>query len=91
MQTSQIAATPSEPEVSKQKVAKQEVPKQDVFKQQVPKREVPMQVRITAKKCPSAEFFLVRILPHSDGVSLRIQSECRKIWTRKNSVFGLTH
>ena len=38
-------------------------------------------------------FFLVRILPHSawirrDTVSLRIQSECRKIRTRKNSVFG---
>ena len=46
LQTSQIATTTSEPEVSKQKVAKQKVPKQDVFKQQVPKREVPMQVRI---------------------------------------------
>ena len=30
------------------------------------------------------EFFLVRIFPHSD----RIQSECRKIRTRKNSVSG---
>ena len=90
MQTSQIPTTPSEQEVSKQKAAKQEVPKHDVFKQQVPKREGPMQVRITAKKCPNMEFFLVRILPHSDGVSPRIQSECRKIRTRKNSLFGLT-
>ena len=29
------------------------------------------------EKCPNAEFFLVRI-----------QSEYRKIWTKKNSVFG---
>ena len=40
-------------------------------------------------------FFLVRIFPYldwiwrdTDGVSLRIQSECGKIRTRKNSVFG---
>ena len=46
------------------------------------------------KKCPNTEVFPVRIFPHSDwnteryGVSLRIQSECGKIWTRKSSVFG---
>ena len=34
------------------------------------------------EKCPNTEFFLVY------SVSLRIQSECRKIRTRKNSVFG---
>ena len=42
--------------------------------------------------CPNTELFLVRIFPHSDwiwrDVSLRIQSECGKIRTRKNSVFG---
>ena len=44
--------------------------------------------------CPNMEFFLVRIFPHSDmnteryEESLRIQSECGKIRTRKNSVFG---
>ena len=37
--------------------------------------------------------FLVRIFPHLDwiqrySVNLRIQPECRKIQTRKNSVFG---
>ena len=37
--------------------------------------------------------FLVRIFPHLDwiqrySVNLRIQPECRKIRTRKNSVFG---
>ena len=40
------------------------------------------------EKCPNAELFLVRILPYSDFVSLRIQSECGKIRTRENSVFG---
>ena len=39
------------------------------------------------EKCPNAEFFLVRIFPHS-VVSLRIQSECGKIRTRKNSESG---
>ena len=34
---------------------------------------------IRCVKCPNTEFFVVRIF--------RIQSECRKIWTRKNSVF----
>ena len=38
-------------------------------------------------------FFLVRIFPHSDWlrrltVNIRNQSECGKMWTRKNSVFG---
>ena len=36
------------------------------------------------EKCPNTEYFLVRIFPYSDW----IQSECRKIRTRKNSVFG---
>ena len=40
------------------------------------------------EKCPNIEFFLVRIFQHLDRVSLRIQSECEKIRTRKNSVFG---
>ena len=46
------------------------------------------------EKCPNTEVFLVRIFPHSEwnmeryGVSLRMQSECGKIWTRKSSVFG---
>ena len=42
------------------------------------------------EKCPNKEFFLVRIFPYSDWirVSLRIQSKCGKIRTRKNSVFG---
>ena len=48
---------------------------------------------ITAKKplrekCPNMEFFLAHIFPHSGSVSLRFQSECEKIRTRKNSVFG---
>ena len=49
--------------------------------------------RLTLReKCPNTEFSLVRIFPHSDwirryGISLRIQSECGKLRTRKNSVF----
>ena len=34
-------------------------------------------VHAQREKCPNTEFFLVRI-----------QSECGKIWTRKNSIFG---
>ena len=45
------------------------------------------------EKCPNTEFFLVRIFLYSDWirrftVNLRIQSEHRKIRTRKNFVFG---
>ena len=42
------------------------------------------------EKCPNTELFLVRIFLHSEWirVSLRIQSECGKKRTRKNSVFG---
>ena len=47
------------------------------------------------EKCPNKEFFLVRIFPYSDWislniycVSLRIQSEYGKKRNRKNSVFG---
>ena len=47
------------------------------------------------RKCPNTEFFLVGIFPHLDWIrrdtdqkKLRIQSECGKIRTRKNSVFG---
>ena len=43
------------------------------------------------EKCPNTEFFLVRIFPHSQwirGDTLRIQSKCRKIRTRKRTVFG---
>ena len=45
------------------------------------------------EKCLNTELFLVRIFPHSawtrrDTVSLRIQSECGRIRTRNNSVFG---
>ena len=43
------------------------------------------------EKCPNTELFLVRIFLYSDWiwtVSLRIQSEYRKIRTRNNSVFG---
>ena len=44
------------------------------------------------KICPNTEFLLVRIFPHFACflyfVSLRIQSECGKVRTRKNSVFG---
>ena len=48
------------------------------------------------EKCPNTELFLVRIFLHSDWirrntVSLRIQSEYRKIRTRNNSVFGHFH
>ena len=38
-------------------------------------------------QCPNTEFFLVLISPHSDCILSRIQSECEKIRTRKNSVF----
>ena len=38
------------------------------------------------EKCPNKEFFLDRIFLYS--FFFRIQSEYRKIWTRKNSVFG---
>ena len=51
----------------------------------------PMQLIILTlrEKCPNTELFLVHIFPHSDWkVSLRIQSECGKIRTRNNSVFG---
>ena len=49
-----------------------------------------------SEHCPNTDLFLVRIFPHSDWmrrdtkyeVSLRIQSECGKIRTRNNSVFG---
>ena len=45
------------------------------------------------EKCPNTKLFLVRIFPHSDWirrdrVPLFIQSECGKIRSRKNSVFG---
>ena len=45
------------------------------------------------EKCPNTELFLIHIFPHSDWIgrdlrSLRIQSECGKIRTRNNSVFG---
>ena len=44
----------------------------------------------TAWKLSKYRVFLVRIFPHLDWirVSVRIQSECRKIRTRNNSVFG---
>ena len=38
---------------------------------------------VLRKKCPNMQFFLVRIFLYSD-----IQSEYRKIRTRRNSVFG---
>ena len=49
--------------------------------------------------CPNTDFFLVCIFPHSDWIrrdtkirteygEIRIQSECGKIRTRKNSVLG---
>ena len=43
-----------------------------------------------SEKCPNTELFLVRIFPHSDWRtrSICIQSECRKIRTRNNSIFG---
>ena len=40
------------------------------------------------EKCPNTEFFLVRIFPHSNRSISPIQSECRKIRTRTNSIFG---
>ena len=57
-----------------------------------------LQVAAVSQNChcvkfPNTEFFLVRIFLYSDWirkftVNLRIQSECKKIRTRKNSVFG---
>ena len=47
-----------------------------------------MELSTLRENCPNTKLFLVRILPHSDWVSLRIQSECGKIRTRKNFVFG---
>ena len=47
-----------------------------------------MELSTLRESCPNTKLFLVRILPHSDWVSLRIQSECGKIRTRKNFVFG---
>ena len=38
------------------------------------------------EKFSNTKLFLVRIFPHSDWI--RIQSECRKIRTRNNSLFG---
>ena len=41
------------------------------------------------EKCPNTELFLVHIFLYLDLIRIRIfQSEYRKIWTRKNSVFG---
>ena len=41
------------------------------------------------EKCPNTELFLVRIFLYFDWrVNLRIQSEYRKIGTRKNSIVG---
>ena len=46
------------------------------------------------EKCPNTEFFSGPFFPafglntERYGVSLRIESECRKIRTRKNSVYG---
>ena len=45
------------------------------------------------EKWLNTELFLVRIFPHSDRIrrdslSLRIQSECGKIRTRKSTIFG---
>ena len=40
------------------------------------------------EKCPNTVFFLVRIFRILNEVSLGIQSECGKIRTRKNAVFG---
>ena len=49
--------------------------------------------KLLRKKCPNTDFFLVRIFLYSDwtriySVNLRIQSEYRKIRTRKKSVSG---
>ena len=38
--------------------------------------------------CPHTEFFLAHIFSHLDWIRRDIQSECGKIQTRKNSVFG---
>ena len=38
------------------------------------------------EKCPNTDFFLVRI--SGLNTKLNIQSECGKIQTKKNSVFG---
>ena len=48
------------------------------------------QKSILREKCPYAEFFLVHIFLCSDWIrgNIRIQSEYRKIRTRKDSVFG---
>ena len=55
----------------------------------------PFMNKTLREKCLNTEFFLVRIFFGLNteryrvyGVSLRIQSECGKIRTRKNSVFG---
>ena len=39
------------------------------------------------EKCSKTEFFLVRIFPYSDWIRRDTECECRKIQTRKNSVF----
>ena len=49
--------------------------------------------RLLHEKYPNIKFFLVSIFPYKDWVRrdtpyLRIQYQCGKIWTRKNSVFG---
>ena len=46
------------------------------------------------EKCPNTEFFLIRIYPHSDWIrreTLRIQSECWKIRTRKAPYLDTFH
>ena len=50
-------------------------------------------LRINCAKCPNTEFFLVHIFLYSDWiqrftVNICIQSEYRKIQTKKNSAFG---
>ena len=42
------------------------------------------------EKCPNAKLFLVLIFPHSDWIrrETSYQSECGKMRTRNNSVFG---
>ena len=40
------------------------------------------------EKCPNTEFFLVRSFPCSNWIRKFTELECRKVWTRKNSVFG---
>ena len=49
--------------------------------------------KLSLRDFPNTKFFLVRIFLYSDWIrkftgNLRIQSECKKIRTRKNSVFG---